>query len=135
MKPQTLSAFISRAFFFKCVAILLVTTNTGLTQSFAQAPAYLPVNIRFLGMIDEEPAFEVAFKNPGGKLVVFNFRNAQGDLLHTEKRNEISISRKFRFGDPSAEYIELEVLAGKERQHFKIQRNQRVFEDIRVTRL
>jgi hypothetical protein len=123
-----------RFYFLQAAAVTLLLTAT-LQQATAQPPIGQPVQIRFLGMQEQQPLFQVTFSNPEGTPVVFLFRDEEGHLLHTEKWNAKEISRKFRFSEETGNAVELEVRRGKERQTFMLRRDLRTTEDLLVTRL
>ncbi len=87
----------------------------GFTQSAYIGKSETPAEVKFVGMIKQDPLFTLNLHNSAVEEFVITVKNAEGVALHTEKIKGANLSRKYKINildELSLEsfYIRFEVL-------------------------
>ncbi len=123
------------------VAIVLATV---LSLGFAQATfandkvvlATDPVELKFIGNINEQPVFQLNLNNATEEEFVITVRDAANVILYTERVKGTEISRKYRFNTEEVDLsgLSFQVSSRKTNQVnvYKVVNNTRFVQDISV---
>jgi|GEM_PF-796352 len=97
------------------------------------------VAINYIGMINNQPVFQIEFENKNDEVLNLSIRDEQGNVLFNERFRDKKFSKKFQFDKTGIDNMKLTfTLAGekeKQSQSFEINTNVRVIQDVVVTRL
>jgi hypothetical protein len=122
--------------YFSFVAVLLFHSLPALQ---AQSNGNNPVSVRYIGLVDQQPVFQVEFENGEEKSFQVSIRDEEGNLLYNERANAKKFSRKFQLEKSAPESMKLTITLTREKekqsQVFEINTNVRVIQDVVITRL
>lgn len=135
MKNATINTLVKVLFFSAVLA--LVTLGTALTAN-AQEKGRENVEIRYVGAVGSKPIFLVEFDNADEDEVFVTLRDADGNILYSEKNSSKRFSKRFQL-DRADEDMQLTLSLfskkGRLTQQFQISRNTRIVEDVTVTKM
>ena len=121
------------------LASLFVFAIVPLKAQSPVKPANVPVEIRYLGMMDNLPVFQIEFENTTSEVYVVSIKDGEGNILYTEKVKAKKFVKKFKWdrSDPDQSRLTFTLSSHKEShsQVFEINTNIRVVEDVVVTKL
>ncbi|WP_157473857.1 hypothetical protein [Flavihumibacter petaseus] len=99
----------------------------------------IPVDVRYVGSINQQPVLEVAYDNPAGEAMNITLRDLDGNVLYTGSFTDKKIAKRFQFDNQGSDdiKIKLTVSQGKKSQTeiFQINRNSQVIEQVVVAKL
>ena len=98
-----------------------------------------PVEVKFLGNLNEQPVFQIQFDNATEEEILFVLRDAEGTVVYSEKFSGKKFSKKFQFekADLSDLNVQLELVSKKtnETQAYTISKSTRTVDEVVVSRL
>jgi hypothetical protein len=98
-----------------------------------------PVEVKFLGNLNEQPVFQIQFDNATEEEILFVMRDAEGTVIYSEKFSGKKFSKKFQFekADLSDLNVQLELFSKKnnETQAYTISKSTRTVDEVVVSRL
>ena len=99
----------------------------------------VPVEVKYLGAVEGNPQFQIAFSNPQGEEVLVSLRDEDGYSIYSDVSKEKSYLRKIQFNDMNSEKAKLVLTLRTKRdtqtQVFEITRSTRIVQDIAVVSL
>lgn len=126
-------------------AVALVLTAflvvSGLSAFAAQDPiTSLPEGtITYIGTLDGQPVFQVAFDNSNGAVRTLVIKDGEGSILYSEKIKAEAFSKKFKFERADRNNVKLTFVLwdGKEQQsqEFVVNNSTQVVSNLVVTKL
>ncbi len=121
------------------LALALTAGNANANGEKVKNASKIPVEVRYVGSIDQQPVLEVAFDNEAGESTNITLRDMDGNVLYTGSFSDKKITKRFQFDNHGLEdiRIKLTVSAGKKSQTevYEINRNSQVIEEVKVARL
>lgn len=118
-------------------SFLVFSVLPGHTQD--QVKPGIPVEIRYLGTIDNLPVFQIEFANENNEVFTISIKDEDGNVLYKENVKEKKFLRKFKWDktnlDESKLTFTLTGLKDAKTQVFEINTNTRVIADVVITRL
>ena len=139
MKKQTFNKLGNAARNTFLAAIFLIGLSSSAQAQDTDTPVISPVEIRYLGTVDDQPVFQVDFDNATEKNVRVSITDENGILLYGGRSNEKKFSKKFKFEKAGIDPVKLTftLTTGKERQSQVFEINTKVWtvRDVVVTRL
>jgi len=121
--------------FAALVLFLSVSTNV----HAADKAKSVPVEIKYLGSIDDKPVFQIDFDNQNSEEMLLTLKDDSGNIIYTELVKDKKYSRKIQL--ESADLSDLKmilVLSNKkayQSQTFQISRNTHIIEHVKVEKL
>ena len=131
-----MKTFISRS---KIIAIaFMLTFSVGSAQSFADNKTDNPVELKYLGNVDNQPVFLLSLNNNDADEFIVTLKDQSGNVLYSEEVKGKQISRKYRLNtDEVASEIRFEVSRKKDKSKivYTVSRTTRVVEDVDINKL
>lgn len=134
MKSATINNLVKVLFFTAVLALL--TVGTVLTANAQDGSN--PVAIKYIGAVGNQPIFLVEFDNQTEEEILVSLRDADGNMLYTERFQGKRFSKRFQLNRHEDDLqVTLSLTNRKDRftQQYQINRNTRVVEDVTVTKL
>lgn len=134
MKSATINNLVKVLFFTAVLALL--TVGTVLTANAQDGNN--PVAIKYIGAVGNQPIFLVEFDNQTEEEILVALRDADGNMLYTEKFQGKRFSKRFQLNRNEDDLqVTLSLTNRKDRltQQYQINRNTRIVEDVTVTKL
>lgn len=134
---KNVTTTISKLAVVIAVAILSITNvnATGKENNKKETP----VEVKFLGNLNEQPVFQIQFDNAAAEEILFVMRDAEGTVIYSEKFSGKRFSKKFQFekADLSDLNVQLELVSKKsnETQAYTISKSTRTVDEVVVSRL
>ncbi|MDQ6889235.1 MAG: hypothetical protein M3Z56_03015 [Bacteroidota bacterium] len=129
----------------KMITMGLITLFTmGLTSvTRAAGVNENPVEIKFLGSVENHPVFQLNLNNKDAEQYVITLRDATNQILFTEKTNTPDFSRNYKLDIDEADFrtsdfqlrVEVTSLKTNATQVYKISTKSRVVEDVIIAKL
>ena len=139
MKKQTFNNLRNAARNTFLAGIFLIGLSSTVQAQDTDTPVISPVEIKYLGTVDDQPVFQVDFDNLTEKNVRVSITDENGILLYGGKSNEKKFSKKFKFEKSGIDPVKLTftLTTGKERQSQVFEINTKVWtvRDVVVTKL
>jgi len=143
MKKQTLSKIgnaVRNTFLHASMAFILVAgLSTAVQAQENSKPVTGPVEIKYLGISDGQPVFQVEFENAKEESVNITIRDQDGSILYVERFKDKKFSKKFKFERPDFDQVKLKfTLSGEngvQSEVFGITSSSRTIQDVVVTKL
>ena len=125
---------------YKKIAIAFATVLTLGLSSTAFAANENPAELKFVGKEQNLPLFQLNLNNSDNISYVVTVKDAEGNVLFTEKLNGENISRTYKLNTEDAEMIggtTFEVTNGKTKNTsiYKIRNNVKIVTDVEVAKL
>jgi hypothetical protein len=99
----------------------------------------VPVEVKYLGSVDGEPLFQIAFNNPLGEEVSITLRDQDGYIIYSDVSKDKAYSRKLRFEGIETDrlrfMLSLRTKKDTQTKTFEITKNTRTIEDVAVVGL
>jgi hypothetical protein len=139
MKKQTFSKFGHAVRNTFLAGIFLMSLSSSAQAQDKESQSVNPVEIKYLGTIDDQPVFQLDFDNAYEKNVKLSITDENGLLLYGGRTNEKKFSKKFKFEKAGIDPVKLTftLTTGKEKQSQVFEINTKVWtvKDVVVTRL
>jgi hypothetical protein len=147
MKNQTFikaKTSIRNAFPPVVIALMLLitalpATSNAAEEKKAEKSTMAPVEVKFLGQLDNQPVFEMNIDNNNADVLYLTLKDEEGNVLYGEKLNDKKISKKFRFMSSGYEglnvTLNLTSKSSKNTQTYQISNVSKVVEDVVVTKI
>lgn len=129
----------------KMITMGLITLFTiGLTQAtMATGTNENPVELKFLGSVENHPVFLLNLNNTDAEKYVVTIKDANNHVLFTEKTNQADFSRKYKLDIEESEFrapgfqlsVEVTSLNTNKTQVYKISTVSHVVEDVVIAKL
>jgi hypothetical protein len=117
--------------------VLLASTTKAVANN--ENPAVSPVVVKYLGLLNTFPVFQVDLLNEGREQLVLTFKNPEGEVLYTTKLNDKAYTKKFQFtaNEPETMEITLYVYSEKTKQTqaYRINKISRVIDDVVINKV
>ncbi len=127
------SLVISSAF----VAFLLFASSVQAANNGVKPEP--PVEIKYLGSLDEKPVFQINFNNEDGEKAYLSLRDENGNIIYSELVKEKNYSRKIQLDNLELNNVKvtLSIRSKKENltQAFQINHSLRTEENVEVAKL
>jgi hypothetical protein len=121
-----------------CILMATAVPYTAHAEGIKEV-AKTPVEVKYLGMNEAQPIFQVDINNLKGEDLYVVLKDEDGGTLYRESFNSKSFSKKFQINlpDVSAMKVTMSVFSkdGKNKQEFEINNEMKVVEDVVVTRV
>src|ERR1051326_6402037 len=109
MKKQIVNTIraVVKAFILRFVvpSFLVCTFLPASAQSLKQSEP--PLQIKYLGSLNEQPLFQVDFQNDNEEAYTFSIKDPEGNVLYTEKIKDKKFSKKFKWENTDLETSKL----------------------------
>jgi hypothetical protein len=119
--------------------ILMATAPYTAQAEGTKEVAKTPVEIKYLGMYEAQPIFQVDINNLTGEDLFVVLKDEDGGTLYKESFNSKSFSKKFQISLPDVANMKVTMTVfskdGKTKQQFEINNQTKVVEDVVVTRV
>jgi hypothetical protein len=142
MKKQAISIFgnsVRKTMLALSLSAFFMMSTFPVLQAQDGNEPLTPVSVRYIGLIDQQPVFQVEFDNKDEKTFQIAIRDEDGNVLYNEKAGGSRFSKKFQIEKPGLDNMKLSITLtrGKEKQTqvFEINSNVRVIQDVVVTKL
>ena len=123
----------------KIIAIaFMLTFSVASVESFADNKSDNPVELKYLGNVDNQPVFLLSLHNNDADEFIVTLKDQSGNVLYSEEVKGKQISRKYRLNtDEVASEIRVEVSRKKDKSKivYSVSRTTRVVEDVDINRL
>ena len=118
--------------------LFLVLLVTGDVQA-NDATKKEPIEIKYIGSVNQNPVFQIDFENPEGEEVYLSLKDENGVLIYSDVVKDKKYSRKLQLNTGDINdlkmVLSLRSKKGVETQTFQINKNVRVIENVEVARL
>lgn len=98
-----------------------------------------PVEIRYIGNMNEKPVFQIEFDNESGEDVYLALRDGWGETIYGEWVKDKKYTRKIQIENFDVDELKITVVLrskkGYQTQSFRISQNTRTVEDVAVAKL
>lgn len=129
----------------KMITMGLITLFTmGLTHpTMATGINENPVELKFLGSVENHPVFLLNLNNTDAEKYVVTIKDANNHILFSEKTSQADFSRKYKLDIEESEFrapgfqlrVEVTSLSTKKTQVYKISTVSHVIEDVVIAKL
>lgn len=140
MKNPTIKMAVRQTLNLAILACVLVAGS--LTASYAaETPVAKtsPVELKYIGQVNEQPVFEVNIDNSKGENLFLNLEDEDNNVLYTDKFNDKSFSKKFQFAmsEAGSTKITMNLFTkdDKKTQVFEIKNVAQVVQNVVVTKV
>ena len=127
-------AFIAR---FVVPSVFVFTFLPTSAQSVKQSEP--PLQVKYIGLLNEQPLFQVDFQNENGEAYTFAIKDQEGNVLYSEKIKDKKFSKKFKWEntelDTTKLILSLSSEKGQKTQLFEMNTNFRSYQDVVITKL
>ncbi len=98
-----------------------------------------PLQIKYLGVVDNQPLFQVDFDNESGETYLLSIKADDGTALYTQTVKEKKFSKKIKWNNPDFDRTKLLFTLSndksKQSQVFEINTSLREVRDVVITKL
>ena len=111
----------------------MLTFSLASAESFANNKSDNPVELKYLGSVDNQPVFLLNLNNNDADEFVITLKDKSGNVLYSEEVKGKEISRKYRLNtDEAASEITFEVNRKKDKTKivYAVTRSTHVVEDV-----
>lgn len=124
--------------------VMVLVLNAGIVKANnekekVKSANRMPVELRYVGSIDQQPVLEVAYENEAAEDLNITLRDMDGNILYTGNFNDKKVVKRFQFDNHGTDDIKIKLTVSTKKRSqsdvFQINRSSQVIEEVVIAKL